>query len=180
VGSLSYFEQAGVPAAPDNLINHACLRQKHWETGKLQPWPILGTEAGGDFVLPVTAASSAIEPLVSLAESGVGLTCVPDFAVRKQTSEGSLLSVLDRFVERDTALRAVWPANDYASPKLRALVGFLAKHLVPASRDTYAAKLSNGSACALDPIPPMSGLSDSGKVRHHASANAANGTLGHQ
>jgi DNA-binding transcriptional LysR family regulator len=166
VGAPSYFDKTGVPAAPDDLINHACLHQKHGETGKLQPWPILGTKAGGDFALPVTATSSAIEPLVSLAESGVGLACVPDFAVRKQINEGSLVSVLDRIVERETALRAVWPATDYASPKVRAFVDFVAKHLGPASPDSHVSKVSNGSAA--------SGLPDSGKVRHQVSGNAAN------
>jgi len=33
---------------------------------------------------------TTIEPLVSLAELGIGLACVPNFAVRRQVAEGSL------------------------------------------------------------------------------------------
>jgi len=138
VGAPGYFDRAGVPQTPPDLARHACLHQKHWGSGKLQPWPLLRPESESELTLPVTAVSSAIEPLVSLAESGAGLTCVPDFAVRKQILEGSLVAVLDRFVENDGSLRAVWPASDYVSPKLRAFVGFLAKHLaaVPAASET--------------------------------------------
>ena len=143
VGSPAYMERAGTPMVPAELAGHACLHQRHWGTGKLQHWPLPLSETGCQVVLPVTASSSAIEPLVALAEQGVGLVCVPDFAIRKQINEGSLVTVLDRFVEHEACLRAVWPASDYAPPKLRVFVAFLGKHL----QRPYA-EVAGWSTCA--------------------------------
>ncbi len=39
VGSPDYFARAGVPANPEDLLEHACLHRKHPTTGKIQPWP---------------------------------------------------------------------------------------------------------------------------------------------
>jgi len=34
--------------------------------------------------------ATAVEPLISLAEQGLGLACTPDFMVRAQFADGSL------------------------------------------------------------------------------------------
>lgn len=126
VGSPAYLERAGTPASPEELKDHACLHHRYPTTGKLQRWPFAG---GRDVTLPVTAVSSTVEPLISLAESGVGLACVPDFAVRAQIAEGSLTTILGDHVDHIGMLRAMWPTSRYLSPKVRVFVDFLAERL---------------------------------------------------
>jgi DNA-binding transcriptional LysR family regulator len=52
-------------------------------------------------------------------------------AVRRQIAKGSLIKVLDEFVEHSGIFRAVWPSSQYMSPKLRAFVDYLSAHLIP-------------------------------------------------
>jgi DNA-binding transcriptional LysR family regulator len=68
---------------------------------------------------------------VSLAELGIGIACLPDFAVRRQIAEGSLVRILAGYVEHSGIFRAVWPSSHHMSPKLRAFLDYMAMHLFP-------------------------------------------------
>jgi DNA-binding transcriptional LysR family regulator len=138
VGSPDYFVRRGMPMLPADLMEHNCLHQKHPATGKPWRWPFARAMMGDDIVLPVTAASNSVEPLVSMAERGIGIACVPDFAVKRQVAEGTLVSVLGQYVEHEAVLRAVWPSGRMASPKLKAFVDFLAQHLLPSELETIS------------------------------------------
>lgn len=129
VGSPTYFARAGWPATPEDLTAHACLHHKFPTSGKLQRWPFARTALGHDVALPITAASSTVEPLISLAQFGVGVACVPDFAIRPQIADGSLVTILGDYIDHTGVFRAVWPSSRYLSPKVRAFVDFLAGHL---------------------------------------------------
>jgi DNA-binding transcriptional LysR family regulator len=73
--------------------------------------------------------ASSFDPLILLAELGAGLVCVPDVLVRRQLVAGSLVALLARQVEQTETIRAVWPSNRYAAPKLRVFVDFLSRNL---------------------------------------------------
>ena len=124
-GSPAYFARAGVPVTPQDLVHHSCLHHRYPTTGKLQRWPFANTEVD----LPMSAASSTVEPLVSLAELGLGLVCVPDFAIRRQLAAGTLVTVLGDHIEHKGVFRAVWPSSRFVAPKLRVFIDFLAEHL---------------------------------------------------
>ncbi|HEY0293086.1 MAG TPA: LysR family transcriptional regulator [Hansschlegelia sp.] len=133
VGAPAYFARAGTPATPEDLTAHACLHHKYPTSGKLQRWPFARRPGGHEVALPITAASSTVEPLISLAEFGVGIACVPDFAVRRQIAEGALVAILGDDIDHVGVLRAVWPTSRYLSPKVRVFVDFLAENLFPAA-----------------------------------------------
>src|SRR5260221_891250 len=131
VGSPSYFERAGIPSMPEELAKHACLHHKYPTTGKIQRWPFVRQPTVDDVELPTTGTASTIEALVSLAEHGVGLACVPDFAIRRQVSDGSLKVILSEHIDHSGMFRAMWPSSRYLAPKVRVFVDFLAEHLFP-------------------------------------------------
>lgn len=128
-GAPAYFARAGIPETPPDLVRHTCLHHRYPTTGKLQRWPFVKSPGEADVVLPVSAASSTVEPLVSLAELGLGLVCVPDFAIRRQLAQGSLITVLGDHIDHKGVFRAVWPSSRFVSPKLRVFIDFLAEHL---------------------------------------------------
>jgi DNA-binding transcriptional LysR family regulator len=140
VGSPDYFARAGVPLNPEHLLEHACLHRKHPATGKLHPWPFSSPTAINDHVLPTTAMASTLDALVQLAESGVGVACVPSFCAKRQIADGSLVSILKEYVDRTEVVRAIWPASQYQSPKLRAFIDFVAANVLPKSMTTSTAK----------------------------------------
>jgi len=141
VGSPKYFARAGMPLKPEDLLEHACLHRKHPTTGKLHPWPFAPSAMANDLVLPTTAMASTLDALVHLAESGVGIACVPNFCARGQIADGSLVNVLKEYVDRVEVVRAMWPSSRYQSPKLRAFIDFLAGNLLPRSVPTLTVKL---------------------------------------
>jgi DNA-binding transcriptional LysR family regulator len=131
VGSPSYFARAGVPLRPEDLSGHACLNRKHPTTGKIECWPITPYSATNGLALPSATTASTIDALIYLAEQGVGIACVPDFCVRRQIHNGSLISVLKEHVDHtEHAIRAMWPSSRYLSPRLRVFIDFLAENLV--------------------------------------------------
>ena len=76
--------------------------------------------------------ASTLEPLICMAEQGLGIAYLPDFAIGRQLREGVLVTVLDDYTERSGPLRVLWPSSRHLSPKLRVFVDFLAANLVPA------------------------------------------------
>ena len=83
--------------------------------------------------------------LISLAEQGLGLACVPGFTVREQLRRGTLVHVLQELPGNPGVLRALWPSGRHLSPKIRVFVDFMGQHLFP-SPD---ARQQDGSAAEL-------------------------------
>jgi DNA-binding transcriptional LysR family regulator len=133
VGSPSYLERAGTPLVPQDLTTHACLHHRYPTSGRLKRWPLQTAPDAPKLTLPITATANTIEPLITLAESGNGLACIPDIAVRQQIADGRLIVVLGEFTKHAGTFRAVWPSNRLIAPKVRVFVDFLAENLFPKS-----------------------------------------------
>ncbi|WP_144140032.1 LysR family transcriptional regulator [Paraburkholderia sp. BCC1884] len=131
VGSPGYFAKHGVPTEPEQLRDHACLQHRFPTTNKLRRWPLTRDGETIDIELPTVAIVTAVEPLTFLAEQGLGLTCAPDFTVRAQLAQGSLVAVLQPYLETLTVFRALWPSGRQISPKARVFVDYLSEHLFP-------------------------------------------------
>jgi len=80
--------------------------------------------------LPETAVVSTIEPLLYLAEQGLGVACLPPFAVNRKIEAGTLVPLLDGMLHDAGSFRVLWPASRYMPPKTRLFVDFLVDHLV--------------------------------------------------
>lgn len=131
VGSPGYFERRGVPEVPADLAGHDCLLHKFPGSGKLAPWTFSHGEQDFSVALPRTLAASTIEPLLYMAEDGLGLACLPDYAVHDQLARGTLRPVLAPYMRQEGLFRAVWPATRHHVPKVQLFVDFLAAHLLP-------------------------------------------------
>jgi DNA-binding transcriptional LysR family regulator len=131
VAAPAYLAARGVPLTPDDLKAHACLHHKFPTNGKFERWPLRPEHAGIESELPRTAVASTLEPLIFMAEQGMGIAYLPDFAIGRQLREGVLIIVLDDYTDRSGPLRILWPSSRHLSPKLRAFVDFLAANLVP-------------------------------------------------
>ena len=71
-----------------------------------------------------------MEPLIELAERGLGVMYTPTFTVRRELAEGTLQRVLEPFVHSVVALQMLWPPSRHPSPKVRAFVDFMARNLL--------------------------------------------------
>jgi len=131
VAAPAYLAAKGVPKTPDDLKAHACLHHRFPTSRRFEQWPVPPEQAGVEIELPKTAVASTLEPLIHLAEQGLGIACLPDFAIGRQLREGLLVTVLDDYTDRSGPLRVLWPSSRHLAPKLRAFVDFLAANLVP-------------------------------------------------
>jgi DNA-binding transcriptional LysR family regulator len=89
---------------------------------------------------PRTVMASTLEPLIFMAEQGMGIAYLPDFAIRRQLREGILVAVLDDYSDRSGPLRVLWPSSRHLAPKLRVFVDFLATNLFPLLKDCPVGK----------------------------------------
>jgi DNA-binding transcriptional LysR family regulator len=132
VAAPAYLAAKGVPKTPDDLKAHACLHHRFPTSGRFEQWPVPPEQAGVEIELPKTAVASTLEPLIYMAEQGLGIAYLPDFAIGRQLREGLLVTVLDDHTDRSGPLRVLWPSSRHLAPKLRAFVDFLAANLIPA------------------------------------------------
>ena len=130
VAAPAYLASKGIPLIPSDLSTHACLHHRFPTSKRLERWPLGSDHAEAN--LPKTAVANALEPLICMAEQGLGIVYLPDFAISRQLRKGVLVTVLEGYADRSGPLRVLWPSNRHLSPKLRAFVDFLATNLVPA------------------------------------------------
>jgi len=129
VGSKEYFDRFGLPNKPEDLCAHMCLHHKYPSTGKLERWPLRYDAGVGKLELPVSSMASTLEPLISMAEAGIGVACLPLFTIGGQIADGKLVSVLGDYVEDVGEFRILWPSSRQLSPKIQAFVKFMAENL---------------------------------------------------
>lgn len=130
VASPAYLSLRGRPERPADLSGHSCLHHCFNSTGKLERWPLAWSGDEEQVPLPVSMVSNNLEGRLCFAENGLGIACLPEFCVRDALAAGRLEIVLSAFTElRQTTFRIFWPSSRHPSPKVRALVDFLAEQM---------------------------------------------------
>jgi DNA-binding transcriptional LysR family regulator len=126
VASRAYLDMAGIPRAPDDLLQHAI---------------ILGPASlGGDWSLrkESTATSCPVEgrlmvrtseSAIAAATAGLGIVMTPLGACRKELERGELIRLLPEWDAGSVELNAVFPSGRAAKPSARAFVDYLVKAL---------------------------------------------------
>jgi len=128
VASPAYLAQRGVPVRPSDLAGHTCLHHCFNNTGKLERWPLIWANEESEIMLPVSMVSNNIEGRICFAERGLGIACLPEFSVREALATGRLQVVLPAFTDvHRITFRIFWPSGRHATPKVKALVDFLAR-----------------------------------------------------
>ncbi|CAN7276674.1 LysR family transcriptional regulator [Rhizobium sp. LjRoot98] len=129
VGTEEYLARFGIPEKPQDLSAHICLHHKYPSSGKLERWPLRHDVKQGKLELPVSSMASTLEPLVSMAERGLGLACLPLFTVHAQIAGGKLVPVLGDYIEDVGEFSILWPSSRHLSPKVQAFVRFMSENL---------------------------------------------------
>lgn len=131
VASPSYLAQRGTPILPADLLDHTCLHYRFAHNGKLEPWELQFDASMPELKLPVSMACNNIESRVSFAQQGLGIAYLPEFAVKKHLSDGTLRCVLSSFTERTGVFYILWPASKHPTLKVRGFIDFLLQRLLP-------------------------------------------------
>jgi DNA-binding transcriptional LysR family regulator len=120
----SYLERRGVPRAPAELERHNCLGVG------ASPWHLLlprgrAVRLQGDLYVDNGDA------LCRVARLGHGVVFLPTYLVGDDLRAGRLVRILPGALELEASLYALYPQSQHPSPKVRALIDFLADALGP-------------------------------------------------
>ncbi|MDF0729622.1 LysR family transcriptional regulator [Pseudomonas entomophila] len=125
VASPAYLAQRGTPQHPRDLAQHTCLHYRFPSTGKMEAWPLRREHPDQAYDIPVSMVCNHVETRVCFALNHRGITCLPDFTVHRELANGSLVRVLDGFIEQRGSFYLLWPSGHQPAPKLRVFIDFM-------------------------------------------------------
>ncbi|MEL5665779.1 LysR family transcriptional regulator [Serratia ureilytica] len=128
VAAPDYLHRAGIPLQPADLHGHAGLLYKFPSTGKVEPWPLEGWEKRIE-TLAHRLVCNTVDTLIYLAESGQGIACLPDFAVKRALEQGRLQQILREHCRHSGSFKVLWPSSKHLTPKLRVFIDTLSARL---------------------------------------------------
>lgn len=131
VASPDYLREHGQPAHPRELAGHRCLHYRFPSSGKLETWPLRREHPEQDYEIPISMVCNHVETRICFALNHRGITCLPDFSVRAALASGSLVSVLDDFIERRGSFYLLWPSGRQVPPRLRVFIDFMLERVFP-------------------------------------------------
>lgn len=125
VATTGYFEQAGEPKKPDDLVHHDCIVYTHLATGN--EWHFQGTDGtikvrvGGCFQ---TNSSVAIRAAVL---SGLGIAVAPIWMFGDEIYRGDLKVVLQDYQPTQLQIHAFYRRSRFYPAKITCFIDFLAE-----------------------------------------------------
>lgn len=127
--SESYLRKAGVPLKPDDLRQHECLLYKYLP--EPDTWRYEGP--GGPYAVKVSGRLLANngEALRDAAVAGHGIVRSPSFIAGPDVAAGRLVPLLEGYEPAPLSIYAVYPAQRYLTPKVRAFIDFFAEKFGP-------------------------------------------------
>jgi DNA-binding transcriptional LysR family regulator len=120
----AYLDRHGMPRTPAELERHNCLGLG------ASPWHLMlsrkrAARLQGDLQLDNGDA------LRRVAVLGHGIVCLPTYLVGEDLGRGRLVRILPGELVLDASAFAIYPQSRHASPKVRALIDYLAEQLGP-------------------------------------------------
>lgn len=127
--SEAYLRKAGVPLTPADLQQHECLIYKYLPEPSV--WHYKGP--GGPWAIKVSGRLHANngDALRDAALAGHGIVRSPSFILGPDVAAGRLVPILEAYEPEPFGIYAVYPAQRYLTPKLRAFIDFLAERFGP-------------------------------------------------
>lgn len=118
-----YLEEAGAPAHPSELREHALLQYRRTDVSRV--WTFEGRD--GPISVPVRPllCSNNLDPLRDAALAGLGVAVLPGFAIRDDLQRGALRTVLDDYRLPTRVLQVIYPPSRHLSAKVRLFTDFL-------------------------------------------------------
>jgi DNA-binding transcriptional LysR family regulator len=124
VGAPAYFDRAGTPQTPAELVAHDTLGYRFHRSGALHRWRFIDPADGAEFTVDGAAKVVVNDTtmIASLASAGLGLAYLADIEIDAALASGQLRKVLTQWTPRTSGLYLYFPARTQRQPKLRALI----------------------------------------------------------
>jgi len=124
LGAPSYFERAGVPSTPAELVRHTAVIYTQ-DRGGTDTWMFRGAEADVSTGLSGRLRISASEGVRAAVLGGMGLAVVPSWLFTPELRSGAVGAVLTEWTLPPTDVLAVFPTGRMAAAKAKAFTTFI-------------------------------------------------------
>ncbi|TDR80582.1 LysR family transcriptional regulator [Paludibacterium purpuratum] len=125
VAAPDYLARQGEPQRPDDLAEHACIRMRGSDDGRLIDWQLVENGETRRLAPPCALIVNDPSAAVQAAGLGWGVAMVATFQVAYHLAEGRLQAILTDFVAPPIPMYLYYPDRNHLSPAVHALVGFL-------------------------------------------------------
>lgn len=128
--SPAYLAAWGAPRRPAELKTHAALFHSGGDRGRA--WTLIGPEGPSTVALRPVLTSNDMETLRAAAMAGLGVTMMPEYAVRSDLQAGRLARVLPDHALETRMLQVIYPPTRHLSAVVRSFTDFVADWCGPA------------------------------------------------
>jgi DNA-binding transcriptional LysR family regulator len=131
VGTPAYFQRAGEPRIPGELVAHECI--VHARGPGRDAWMFRKESSEISVTVKGRVRVSAAEGVRSAVLAGIGLAVASEWMFSPELASGQVRAVLTDWSIRPIDLWAVFPAGRIASAKARAFAAFVEEQMAAAS-----------------------------------------------
>ena len=131
--SPAYLERFGIPARPENLLEHNCLAFLSMHTGQIREWHFAEGRSVFTHRVNGNAAMSTTDGLVDAAAMGLGITQVSDYAATSAIDARRLQPILSDWVAPERPIMVIYPGDREPPAKVLAFAKFFSQ-IMPSSK----------------------------------------------
>ena len=124
--SPQYLSAHGVPVHPAELAAHAVISYSYWSTR--DEWHFDGPQGHVSVKTQPCMHTNSGDTCRAAALAHQGVILQPTFLVGDDLAAGLLVELMPEFRSIELGIYAIYPTRKHVSPKVRALVDFLAGH----------------------------------------------------
>lgn len=125
--SPQYLREHGAPEQPEDLAEHAVITYTLMATG--EQWELQGPDGPVSVKVSPRMRTNNGDTCCAAALHHQGIIFQPSFMVAEHLAAGALVQVLPDYRSADVGVYAVYPTRKHLTPKVRALIDFLAEAL---------------------------------------------------
>jgi LysR family transcriptional regulator, regulator for bpeEF and oprC len=133
-----YLAGRGLPREPAELAQHDCVAFLALDSAREAAWSFVEREQRISLYPRARLAFNSMEACVEAAEAGLGVTQVLSSLLDQAVAHGRLQAVLEAYAAPGPSIYVVYPPHREASPRLRAVLGFLREAFAPPAVKTKA------------------------------------------
>ena len=125
--SPDYLRQHGTPRQPRDLTTHCVLSYSLLATGDL--WHFDGPQGKVAVTVRPALRTNSGDTCIAAARLHRGIVLQPSFMVAADLRSGALVELMPEYQSLEFGIYAVYPTRQHVSPKVRAMIEFLAGEL---------------------------------------------------
>jgi DNA-binding transcriptional LysR family regulator len=122
--SPEYLRRHGTPSHPSELAQHAVIAYTLLSMG--EQWEFEGPEGAVEVKVVPRMRTNSGDTCCAAAARHQGVVLQPSFLVGAHLASGALVEILPQYRSIELGIYAVYPSRKHLTPKVRALIDFLA------------------------------------------------------